>query len=139
MSASIPSNTKPTVSKKIIKKEKEDPSFRLIDFHTEDKKPVKDEGTSSEDSDDGTRQTEYIDEYDSFTPAAASSQTKKPHKSFRPSDEKRFIIQMFGINEAGETCSIMVDDYLPLWSTFRRQKRLPITGQTKPKKTLFNI
>lgn len=116
MSASIPSNTKPTVSKKIIKKEKEDPSFRLIDFHTVDKKPVKDEGTSSEDSDEGTRQTEYIDEYDSFTAAAAtSSQTKKQHKSFRPSDEKRFIIQMFGINEAGETCSIMVDDYLPFF------------------------
>ncbi len=117
MSASIPSNAKPNVSKKFIKKEKEDPSFRLIDFHTVDKKPVKDEGTSSEDSDEGTRQTEYIDEYDSFTAAvaAASSQTKKPHKSFRPSDEKRFIIQMFGINEAGETCSIMVDDYLPFF------------------------
>jgi hypothetical protein len=30
-------------------------------------------------------------------------------------DTKQFQIQMFGINEQGETCSIFVDDYLPFF------------------------
>ena len=50
-----------------------------------------------------------------------SKTTKKvtTPKSFRVFDfyvynnENRFYIQMFGINDKGETASITIDDYLP--------------------------
>jgi DNA polymerase elongation subunit (family B) len=61
-------------------------SFRLIDFHIYDDFPKK-----RSDSDDDK------DEYD-----AKQSQSK-------------FIIQMFGLNEKGETCSISIDDYTPFF------------------------
>jgi DNA polymerase elongation subunit (family B) len=62
-------------------------SFRLIDFHIYDEAPKK------EDSDSDGELGSY-----------KSSE-----------DNKDFIIQMFGINEKGETCCIYVNDYKPFF------------------------
>ena len=34
---------------------------------------------------------------------------------YKPYEPRAFAIQMFGINEKGETCSIVVDDYMPFF------------------------
>ena len=62
--------------------------FRLIDFHIYDEDAKTDSASSN--SDDGYH-------------------TKKQKKDLR------FIIQMFGINETGETVSIFIDDYQPFF------------------------
>ena len=61
--------------------------FRLFDFN------VYDEVEESEDSDSGS-----------------DNGQKKYQK-----DNKRFVIQMFGVNEKGETCSIYVKDFQPFF------------------------
>jgi hypothetical protein len=63
-------------------------SFRLLDFHTFDKNPEK---LSDSDSD---------------------SNNGKPYSN---TDELQFIIQMFGLNEKGETCSIFIQDFQPFF------------------------
>ena len=60
--------------------------FRLIDYHTYDESPQR------EDSDSGEERE--------FKPAT---------------DENQFIIQMFGINEKGETCCIYINDFQPFF------------------------
>uniref|UniRef100_A0A6C0J710 DNA-directed DNA polymerase n=1 Tax=viral metagenome TaxID=1070528 RepID=A0A6C0J710_9ZZZZ len=82
------SNSKPIKLK--IKKPVIVKSFRLIDFHIYDESAKKEESDSG--SDDGTR-----------------SKYKKR------TDELQFVIQMFGINEKGDTCCIYVNDYLPFF------------------------
>jgi DNA polymerase elongation subunit (family B) len=68
-------------------------SFRLIDFHIYDEAPPKDENSDS-----------------------GSDSDKNPSKRYKPhTDELQFVIQMFGINEKGETCCIYVNDYLPFF------------------------
>ena len=76
-------------TKKIIKKTKPSivRSFRLIDFH------IYDESPKTEDSDSGSDDGRF----------------KKQE------DDKDFIIQMFGINEKGETCCLYVNDYKPFF------------------------
>ena len=61
-------------------------SFRLIDFQFYDK-------DSSEKSDDSSDEEKY--------------KIKR--------NEKEFIIQMFGINEKGETCCIYINDFQPFF------------------------
>jgi DNA polymerase elongation subunit (family B) len=71
---------------------------RLIDFHIYDEKPEKDE-SSDEESD---------------SKDAESSDSS--HKSFEPKTcDANFIIQMFGINEAGETFSLFIQDFQPFF------------------------
>ena len=60
--------------------------FRLIDYHTYDESPKR------EDSDSGE---------------------EHEHKPY--TDENQFIIQMFGINEKGETCCIYINDFQPFF------------------------
>lgn len=62
--------------------------FRLIDFHTfeEEEKDEKNE-----------------------------TNTTTKSKSYFKKDSLRFMIQMFGINEKGESCSITIDDYQPFF------------------------
>ena len=67
-------------------------SFRLIDFHIYDESQVKDETGSGSDED------------------ADAFRYKKKVK-----DDQAFVIQMFGINETGETCCLYVNDYLPFF------------------------
>jgi DNA polymerase elongation subunit (family B) len=62
-------------------------SFRLIDFHVFDQKNDRDDN----DSDDNK------------------------YKYQKKQDEMQFIIQMFGVNEKGETCCIFIDDYKPFF------------------------
>ena len=65
--------------------------FRLIDFHVYDNDPKK---TVSENS-------------------SESSTSKK--EVFVPCSEYKFTIQMFGLNENGETCCIYINDYKPFF------------------------
>ena len=45
-------------------------------------------------------------------PASSSDDEKEKKKNC---DEKKFLVQMYGINEKGETCSIIVDDFEPFF------------------------
>jgi DNA polymerase elongation subunit (family B) len=67
-------------------------SFRLIDFQIYDEAPHKDEDDSG--SDDDRSSTKY---------------------SKKVKDSLQFVIQMFGINEKGETCCLYVNDYQPFF------------------------
>jgi DNA polymerase family B, exonuclease domain len=60
-------------------------SFKLLDFRTYDEKPVKDDENSSDD------------------------------ENVKKVDESKFNIQMFGVNELGETCSIITQHYNPFF------------------------
>ena len=73
-----------------IKKPSVIKSFRLIDFH------IYDESVKKEDSDSG-------------------SDDGNNSKYKKRTDELQFVIQMFGINEKGDTCCIYVNDYLPFF------------------------
>ena len=64
-------------------------SFRLLDFNVYDKEREDLGGSESSSSDED--------------------------KKFIISDKKKFIIQMFGINETGKTCSILIDDFKPFF------------------------
>lgn len=82
-------------------------SFRLIDFNVYDCVP--DTNTHSSASDD------------SASVASADSSNSRSSSSngggggYAMTDTNEFRIQMFGINEQGETCSIFVDDYHPFF------------------------
>ena len=92
--------TIPSVSAAAIKPQKKTilKPVRLIDFHIYDEKPEKEES-----SDEGS-DAEDADSSDSS------------HKSFEPKTcDAQFIIQMFGINEAGETFSLFVQDFQPFF------------------------
>lgn len=53
----------------------------------------------------------------------------------RKTDNLSFIIQMFGINETGETCSILIDDYNPFFYV-----KVPETwGQTKKMELISHL
>lgn len=69
-------------------------SFRLIDFHIYDASPGKDDPESGSDPEEEAGAFKY----------------KK-----KPKDDQVFVIQMFGINEKGETCCLYVNDYLPFF------------------------
>jgi DNA polymerase elongation subunit (family B) len=47
--------------------------------------------------------------------AASSSDDEKEKEKKKKGDEKQFLVQMYGINEKGETCSIIVDDFEPFF------------------------
>ena len=82
-------------SKTIIKKSKKPlikKFFRLFDFN------IYDEIQLEEDSDNSSE----------------SSYGNEKNKKFAK-DEKIFVIQMFGVNEKGETCSLYVKDFQPFF------------------------
>jgi len=45
----------------------------------------------------------------------SSSDDEKEKEKKKKGDEKQFLVQMYGINEKGETCSIIVDDFEPFF------------------------
>ncbi len=69
-----------------VKKNINTKSFRLIDFHTFD------EYSNKIKNDDNSNDE---NEYDK--------------------GERKFVVQMFGLNETGQTCCINVDDYMPFF------------------------
>jgi len=77
-------------------------SFRLIDFHICDENPG--EKRNSDGSSIASASSGNEDESSSHN---ENNYIKKEKREFR--------IQMFGINEDGETCSIFVDDYNPFF------------------------
>jgi DNA polymerase elongation subunit (family B) len=70
-------------------------SFRLIDFNTYDQSNAFMKETSSESG------------------SADDDSVQKP--KWKPKEAPKFIIQMFGLNEKGETCCIYVDDFSPFF------------------------
>jgi hypothetical protein len=79
-----------SISKKPISINK---SFRLIDFH------ICDESRNLKTGDSSTE----------------SSDSDESVGKFVKTNESQLMIQMFGINEKGETCSLFVNDYHPFF------------------------
>jgi DNA polymerase elongation subunit (family B) len=79
-----------SATKKVIGK-----TFRLLDFDVYDK---------------------FLSELETGTTSSssASSGEEDTHK-YVPRENKQFVIQMFGLNENGETCCIYVTDYKPFF------------------------
>ena len=79
-------------------------SFKLFDFNAYDEIATREDGSDS------------------------GSDTEKSNNKYK--DDKTFIIQMFGVNERGETCCLYVDDYKPFffvkvgenWSEFDKRQ-----------------
>ena len=74
-------------------------SFRLFDFNTYDEVPKKDNESGSgndSNSDNGSNDDPY-------------------QRKYSAKDESVFVIQMFGINEKGETACLYIDDYEPFF------------------------
>jgi len=99
---------------KIIKKphqpvdEMNNPSFRLIDFNVYD--CVLDTNTHSSASSSSENGSSGGDDS-----SVASSGSSNARRGCTAIDSNEFRIQMFGVNEKGETCSIFVDDYHPFF------------------------
>ena len=84
-----------------------DMSFRLIDFNVYDCVPdTNTHSSASENSSGGS---------DDSSVASGDSSNGRRGSGSGPADTNEFRIQMFGINEQGETCSIFVDDYHPFF------------------------
>ena len=88
---------------------KYDTSFRLLDFNIFDEKRDNEEdndaGGANDDDDSSHRRNRDNGDGD------AHDNSQKKYKK----DEKFTTIQMFGLNEKGETCAIFVRDYQPFF------------------------
>jgi DNA polymerase elongation subunit (family B) len=91
---------KKVVIKKTVKRSVSGKSFRLIDFHICDSK--------------NTDTDALINSSDEDSVNSEITLTPKSTSSHLPSSQK-FVIQMFGVNEKGETCSIQVNNYTPFF------------------------
>jgi len=85
---------------------KYDTSFRLLDFNIFDEKRDQEEdlGGGAENEEESHRRNDDDDHND-------NDNGQKKYKK----DEKFTTIQMFGLNEKGETCAIFVRDYQPFF------------------------
>ena len=81
------------------------PSFRLIDFNVYDCIPDTNKHSSASENSGG----------DDSSVASGGSGGGGGGGGRPTIDSNEFRIQMFGINEQGETCSIFVDDYQPFF------------------------
>ena len=82
---------------------KYDTSFRLLDFNIFDEKREKEEDADNEE--EPTRRNEDDDN---------DNDDHRGEKKYKK-DERFTTIQMFGLNEKGETCAIFVRDYQPFF------------------------
>lgn len=71
-------------------------TVRLLDFHIYDEKPEKDDSSGDEVEDE-----------------ASENNHAKPYE--KKVDESQFVIQMFGLNESGETFSLFIKDFQPFF------------------------
>ena len=87
---------------------KYDTSYRLLDFNIFDEKREQDQDKDGAENEDESshRRNEYDDGH-----GDGDDNGKKKYKK----DEKFTTIQMFGLNEKGETCAIFVRDYQPFF------------------------
>ena len=102
--------------KVILTKKKSVPgkSFRLIDFHVYDETTKVESSSSSDEESSKGQKVDPLQHYetpDDFYVAQQELARKKQAKFVPP----KFTIQMYGINEKGETCSIFVNDYQPFF------------------------
>ena len=74
-------------------------SYRLLSFATSDEEMNQEENESSSDSNE---ERDYDSDYERAAPR-------------KKKDNKEFLVQMFGINEKGETASIFVTGYTPFF------------------------
>ena len=93
------------IVKKPVSAAAADPSFRLIDFNVYDCIPDTNTHSSASENSGSSSGGD-----DSSSVASADSA-----RGGAATDANEFRIQMFGINEQGETCSIFVDDYHPFF------------------------
>lgn len=91
-----------TEQRKVVKTRKVR-SFRLIDFHVYDEKWSKNSSANSSDDEEKSVEDENTVQ---FGRGGSSSNKYVPPK---------FIIQMFGINEKGETFTVFLNDYHPFF------------------------
>jgi DNA polymerase elongation subunit (family B) len=80
---------------------KYDTSFRLLDFNIFDEKREKEEDADNEEEHERRNEEDDNDDH----------RGEKKYKK----DERFTTIQMFGLNEKGETCAIFVRDYQPFF------------------------
>lgn len=100
--------------------------FRLIDFHVYDDKHTRERGSETNSS---------SDEENAFVKSQANG------------DPATFAIQMFGLNERGETASILVEDYIPFfyvkvgaeWSQYEANSLLADIKQKLSKQTMNSV
>ena len=92
----------------------DDPSFRLIDFNVYDCIPDTNTHSSSSENSSGGDDSS-VASADSNSGGGDGRPSKGDYNSRPTADANEFRIQMFGINEQGETCSIFVDDYHPFF------------------------
>jgi DNA polymerase elongation subunit (family B) len=88
-------------------------SFRLIEFRTFDESPMDD--TNSD-----------------------SGSDKEGRAFVKKQDEKQFLIQMYGINEKGETCCLYIHDFQPFFyvkvgKTWKTQDMIEFVNEIKSK------
>ena len=84
-------------------------SFKLTDFHFYDqRKEVDNDGTN------GNSSSNTSDESSVSSGYGNSGQENYQDPSSSP-DQPKFIIQMFGLNDKGETCCIFVSNYSPFF------------------------
>ena len=106
MSTSAQVQTMPTTTTTTTPTPKYDTSFRLLDFNIFDEKRDQEEdlGGGAENEEESHRRNDDDDHND-------NDNGQKKYKK----DEKFTTIQMFGLNEKGETCAIFVRDYQPFF------------------------
>ena len=90
-----------------------DPSFRLIDFNVYDCVP--DTNTHSSASSDNADDSSVASSGSGGGSEGGGGGKGGGKGGAATIDANEFRIQMFGINEQGETCSIFVDDYHPFF------------------------
>jgi DNA polymerase elongation subunit (family B) len=90
-----------------------DPSFRLIDFNVYDCVP--DTNTHSSSSSDNADDSSVASGSGGSEGGGGRGGNGGKGGGGATIDTNEFRIQMFGINEQGETCSIFVDDYHPFF------------------------
>ena len=93
----------PPKAKKIVGR-----SYRLIDFAIRDDVPYDEQDDAEDDEEDDE------DDEDNNDKQSNSSSSSK-HGSAAKRKETVFGIQMFGLNERGETCSVYVQDFQPFF------------------------
>ena len=92
------------------------PSFRLIDFNVYDCIPDTNTHSSASENSSGGDDSSVASADSGGSGGGGDGRPGKSDYNNRPTvDANEFRIQMFGINEQGETCSIFVDDYHPFF------------------------
>jgi DNA polymerase elongation subunit (family B) len=99
----------PTIKTK-QRKSKMDKSFRLFDFNVYSAEKTQEESSDDEQQNHVNEDRSFDDEY-----GESYGYTEPKKKSTTYKDSKIFMIQMFGVNEKGETCSIIAEHFKPFF------------------------